>query len=192
MNKVIIVIDAQVDFTTGRLGSEQAAKVSRKLQDFVREHRKDYAVTLATLDTHRPSETDTVEARTVPPHCIQALPGHALVGDLAEHVDMTVMKSAFMAGEHAIDCRLGYAKENIIDVIDVCGFCTDICVVSNALMLRRNYPKAKIRVIEDLCAGTTEAKHQAALDVMRSCLIEVVSSEDVAKETPDDTVPAEA
>lgn len=179
MNKVLIVVDAQVDFTTGRLGSEQAAKTVRKLQEFLQEHKGDYRLVLATLDTHRKSEFKdeaTVEGRVVPPHCIVASSGCALAGELAELVDAVQEKSTFMADDFS---ALDFAEDV---VIDVCGFCTDICVVSNALFLRREFPDRKIRVIADLCAGTSEARHRSALDVMSSCLIDVVTADEVAKE----------
>ena len=183
-NKILLIVDAQVDFTTGRLGSEQAAKVSRKLQDYVRDHGRDYRFVLATLDTHSIKEftnSNTVEGTEVPRHCILASPGYALVGDLADHVDFVLEKSTFMA--EGFSCLEDTEREDSFPVeeIDVCGFCTDICVISNALLLRRDYPTAKIRVLDDLCAGTSEHKHQAALDVMESCLIEHCSSESLAK-----------
>ena len=178
-NKVLVVVDAQVDFTLGVLGSAQAADVSQKLQDYVRNHSNDYKLVVATLDTHCLSEFkgDTMEGSNVPPHCIAASPGHALEGDLANYVDEIIEKSTFMAGDFSCIDEMILEDGITVEEIDICGFCTDICVISNALLLRREFPAMKICVIDDLCAGTSEQRHKAALDVMSSCLIDHCTSE---------------
>lgn len=188
MKRMLVVVDAQVDFTTGRLGSENAAKVSRKLSDFLKKMRDLhwFGFVLATMDTHFAADfrnKDSVEAQVVPPHCIAGSPGHALVDSVAENIDVILEKSTFMSSGSAISDEIASFCDECDDLepeeICICGFCTDICVVSNALLLRRQFPKAEIFVIEDLCAGTNEANHRAAIDVMRSCLVKAVDSRDI-------------
>lgn len=189
VKRVLVLVDVQVDFTTGRLGSEKAAKVSHDIMDYVRNHMNDYDLVIATMDTHSVDEfkiKETVEGDKIPMHCIAGSPGHALVGDLAEMVDAMPEKSTFMADDYAFTNAVEEfsGADGLIDdpeQIDVCGFCTDICVVSNVLQLRRTFPKSRIVVIEDLCAGTSIARHDAALDVMRSHLVYVKMAEEVSK-----------
>ena len=189
MKRMLVVVDAQVDFTTGRLGSENAAKVARKLSDFVKKMHDLhwFGFVLATMDTHFATDfrnKESIEAQAVPPHCIAGSPGHALVDSVAEHVDAILYKSTFMSSGDEIRDEIANFEGDACDdtapeEICICGFCTDICVISQALLLRRQFPKAEIFVIEDLCAGTNEANHRAAIDVMKSCLVRAVNSREI-------------
>jgi len=184
MDKILVVIDAQVDFTTGCLGSKQAAEAVVRLQEYLKNHKNDYKLVLATADTHQNSEFDeksTIEGSEIPKHCIKASPGYALAGDIAYYVDEVIEKSTFMADNFDSLIDDICARDYDVEEIDICGFCTDICVISNALLLRKEYPDVKICVIDDLCAGTSEQNHKAALDVMSSCLIEHCASDRLGK-----------
>ena len=180
--KVLLIVDAQVDFTSGALGSATAKGTADRLVEFVKNRRTEYQCVTATLDTHKAAEfhtKETAEGEVVPPHCIAGSTGAALVDGLAPFVDELRSKSTFMLRSKALFQGIGACADSPECTIDVCGFCTDICVVSNALKLRAEFPKARIRVLSDLCAGTTPQAHDAAIQVMKSCLIGAIESKDI-------------
>lgn len=176
--KILLVVDVQNDFVDGVLGSPEAQKAAKKIVELIADKRWDKVI--ATVDCHPPKPMPrTIEADTVPPHCIAHSPGAALYAGIAEHVDHIIEKSNFSVDSADI---WNYLQQTLEDAPDatiydvelfICGLCTDICVISNALMLRSLFPYIKITVIDDACAGTTYKKHNAALDVMKSCLINI-------------------
>ena len=120
-------------------------------------------------------------------HCVVDSTGGKIPDNIAKYIPESKVhnKSEFSAGNIVFDIMVGYAidkyerRKNNIDEkvrlkIDIVGLCTDICVISTALEARNDFPEAEIRVIESCCAGTTPERHKAALEVMKSSLIEVV------------------
>ena len=105
--------------------------------------------------------------RYFPVHCLCHSHGAALYEDLSNHVDFFRKKSVFMAQSTDFD----YSDKPL--EIDICGFATDICVLSNALFLRSEYPQATITVIDNLCTGTTPENHAAAIELMRTNCINI-------------------
>jgi nicotinamidase-related amidase len=179
MRKILLVIDVQNDFVDGALGSPGALEAAKKIINLVADER--WAEVIATVDHHHPKpKRRTLEAEMIPPHCIAYSPGAALYKGIAEHVDYIIEKDRF-----SIDCcvdlwpHLTAQGDNNDDDIEffICGLCTDICVISNALTLRSAFPRDKITVIADACAGTSTDRHAAALEVMKSCLIDVKTSD---------------
>lgn len=175
MEKVLIVVDMQNDFVTGVLGSEAAAAVTGGIRDKLERYRREGNGILFTMDTHLEDDYSgvdmPVEARAIPKHCIRGTPGWEVVPELAPYArGNTVQKPAFLSDTLADVIRERF-DERV--ELELCGVCTDICVVSNALALRAAFPKAVIRCDASLCAGTSDNNHAAALAVMRSCLIEV-------------------
>ena len=168
MNKVLIVIDFQNDFITGPLGTPEAVALIPKIEKYIKKCVDNFYQIIFTQDSHNDFYPFTIEGQCVPKHCIYHTEGYKIVNDLDKGYFFDVLnKSTF-----------GYLKWdeaffNAPDVIEIVGVCTDICVISNALILRSTFPRAKIIVHSDMCAGTTPEKHEAALEVMRSCLIEV-------------------
>lgn len=182
--KILLVIDVQNDFVDGVLGSLEAQKAAKKIVELTADKRWDKVI--ATVDCHPPKPMPrTIETDKVPPHCITHSPGAALYADIAEHVDHIIEKSNFSVDSDDIWHYLQQVLEDEPDAtiseveLFICGLCTDICVISNALMLRSIFPQIKITVLPDLCAGTTPKKHNAALDVMESCLINIRSSYEI-------------
>ena len=168
----MIIIDVQNDFTTGALGNpDAAAKVAAivaKAQDF------EGAVVL-TQDTHRTDYLKTAEGRNLPvEHCVKGTEGWELSDELqelaAEQGWKIYEKPTFGSIALAQDLVAMDAADPI-DSIELVGFCTDICVVSNALLVKAYLPEVEIRVDADLCAGTTPEAHEAALATLRSCHI---------------------
>lgn len=176
MKRILIVIDMQNDFVTGALGSAAAAGIAGGIRGRVEDCLGCGGSVLFTMDTHLDGDYEgggrTREAALIPRHCIRGTAGWEIVPELAGYAGgNTVEKPAFLspalAGE--IERRFGRDVQ-----LTLCGVCTDICVVSNALALRAAFPDAAIRVEAGLCAGTSPENHAAALAVMKSCLIEVV------------------
>lgn len=197
--KALVCIDVQNDFVLGDLGSPKAQELAPKIIAFAKECRaKGYAI-YATADTHSEKDWDpergslkTLEASLIPKHCIEGTWGHKIVDGLVKDengyviipqghiVDKPSFGSEGLCNKLAFDFGTGadaggYLGEQLDEIL-VCGFVTNICVVSNVLMLRAQFPNVPIRVLADLCAGTSEAMHGEALDVMRSCLVTVVDA----------------
>lgn len=175
--KILLVIDAQKDFIDGALGSEAAQKVLPAIKMYVEKIRKDVDNRIIfTQDNHHDcyDYENTIEALRIPPHCIANEIGSAIMVPIAAR-ETVLQKDSFMMDlvdakdiANIIDCNYGHDVE-----IEIIGYCTDICVISNALLLRKVCPCNKITIIENLCAGTSEEAHKAALTIAKSCLIDV-------------------
>lgn len=173
MSKILIVIDMQKDFVDGALGTNEAVaivdNVVKKIENF------DGKI-IATYDTHDENYMNTQEGKKLPvPHCIKGTKGW----ELNEKVQTALDKKGFVAVEKptfgSVDLVALIRKEITNDMeIELIGLCTDICVVSNALLLKANFTEMPICVDANCCAGVTQQKHLAALETMRSCQIEVV------------------
>lgn len=171
MNKILIIIDAQNDFITGDLGSKEAKKARDNICSFIYKYAEQYDKIILTRDTHHEDYLSTNEGYHLPViHCIENSQGwqidSRILSYLKEYDYEYVNKNTF-----------GYlywdSKFHSQMTIDIMGFCTDICVISNALILKAKFPEANIKIFNKCCAGTNIKNHMAALDVMRSCQIEV-------------------
>ncbi len=169
--RVLVVVDMQNDFVTGPLGTPEAVeivpRIAEKLKNF------DGVVTF-TMDTHQDNYLETLEGRALPvPHCLEGSDGWEVVPDLGQYIQpgSVIDKDAFASVDLA-DALSDYSDD--IESIELVGVCTDICVVSTALVLRAFMPNTPIRVDASCCAGTSPDRHMAALEVMRSCQIEVM------------------
>ena len=176
MKKYLIVVDMQTDFVNGALGTKEAegilAGVVRKINDFEGE-------IFVTFDTHFENYMQSLEGEKLPvPHCIKGSAGHALnpavEAALSQKPHRNVEKYTF--GTFDIADAIRQADDTAFE-IELIGLCTDICVISNALILRAAFPNTKISVDAACCAGVTPQKHLAALEVMRSCQIDVYNDE---------------
>ena len=171
MNKVLIVVDCQNDFIFGALGTPEARGIVDNVLQKVIEARKNNDTIIFTKDLHYEEDyCDSVESAFVPRHCMANEDGHWIIECLRPYMDYWVTKSTY-GYTHWEDLPTFIANADFIEVI---GVCTDICVISNVLMLRSLYPTIPIVVDESCCAGTTPAAHRAALTVMESCNIEVI------------------
>ena len=173
MRKLLLVIDMQRDFIDGALGTAEAmAIVDNVVAEIKKYPAKDV---IATRDTHPENYLDTQEGRKLPVvHCVKGTAGWALDEKIAaalgeaEIIDKPTFGSTSLAEKLAV---MAAAEELEITLV---GLCTDICVVSNALLIKAYLPETPIRVIASCCAGVTPASHQAALDTMAMCQIEIV------------------
>ena len=176
MSKALIVIDMQNDFVDGALGSAEAQAIVPNVVEKVRTWDKEDLLYF-TRDTHFYDYMNSLEGHYLPiPHCMKETAGWCLINELAPYAfgddgaDGVFDKNTFGYKSWPNVLTLTYADE-----IHLCGLCTDICVVSNALVLRMLFPQKKIVVDASCCAGVTPEKHKAALEVMKSCQIEVIN-----------------
>lgn len=171
--KILVVIDMQNDFITGVLGNADTvsvvSKVVKKINDF-HEDEKDGRI-IATLDTHYENYLSTQEGKNLPiPHCIKGTNGWNLVDQIKSALsenDLIINKETF----GAIDLPDVIKKMGEIDEIHLVGVCTDICVISNAMILKAAFPEVPIKVTSSCCAGVTPESHENALNAMKICQI---------------------
>lgn len=172
MNKILIVVDMQNDFVTGALGTPEAREIVPNVLNKVIEARQRNDDIIFTKDLHYEEDyADSLEGAFVPPHCMANENGHWIIEELSPYVDFIATKSTYAY-------QLWGDWNNMLDnadMIELCGVCTDICVISNALLLRGIYPSTPIRVDASCCAGLAPEKHKAALEVMKSCNVEVIN-----------------
>ena len=174
-----IIIDMQNDFVTGSLHNDQAAAIIPNMINFIKESEARGEVVVFTQDTHQQGYLMTNEGRHLPvSHCIQGTEGHKVVKELLEasRYGFLVTKPSFgMTQERWKEVIYEHFYYGLADIsrINIVGTCTDICVVSNALILKSLLPEIDIYVYEDLCAGTDPKNHEAALTTMRMCQINV-------------------
>lgn len=177
MKHILIVVDMQTDFVDGALGTPEAVavldNVTAKIRDYA--NRPD-GVILVTYDTHAKDYMTTSEGKHLPvPHCIKGTAGwelHPAVAAALEGVTYTpVEKPTFGSVELPALVKKAAAGEDF--AVELIGLCTDICVVSNTLLLKAHYPEIPISVDASCCAGVTPESHEAALRTMEMCQIEV-------------------
>ena len=166
--KVLVAVDLQNDFINGALGTAEAAamlpRAERKIRSFE-------GLVLFTRDTHTEDYLNTREGKALPvPHCIRGSHGWQLAARLLPYASEVIDKPTF--GSTALGERLRALNEDApIESITLIGLCTDICVISNALLLRAYLPEIPIIVDAACCAGVTPESHRTALAAMRACQI---------------------
>ena len=173
MRKILIVIDMQNDFIDGALGTAEAVGIVEAVKEKIRSYPpKDV---IATMDTHFENYMQTQEGRYLPvPHCVRGTEGWEIRPEIAGLLKGAKVyeKPTFGSMQLAEDLKAAAEKEEI--ELELIGLCTDICVVSNALLLKAQMPEVRISVDASCCAGVTPQKHEAALETMRSCQIRVI------------------
>ena len=173
MRKILVVVDMQNDFIDGALGTSEALAIVENVKARIREY--DPADVFVTMDTHAPNYLETQEGRNLPvEHCIKGTNGWQIRSDIAALLpDWHIYeKPTFGSVALANDIAEIAAAEEI--EIEVLGLCTDICVVSNALMLKAYMPEVQISVDPSCCAGVTPESHEAALKTMQMCQIRMM------------------
>lgn len=163
----LVVVDMQNDFTTGALKNPDAVAIIPKIAKLISEFRRKGATIIFTRDTHKEDYLNTLEGKRLPVvHCLHNTTGWEIVKEL------TPLKSETIINKN----HFGYDRWSaFIDQgsdVYMCGTCTDICVVSNALAIK-SIEGVDVTVYEDACAGVNKEKHEAALETMRSCQCDV-------------------
>lgn len=168
MRKTLIVVDMQKDFVDGALGTKEAVAIVDNVRKKIAEYRACGGEIIFTRDTHQQSYLDTNEGKHLPvPHCIEGSDGWQIYEGLSTVGAKIVNKPTFGYLDWA-----GYGFEEV----ELVGLCTDICVVSNALILKAMYPEITVKVDAACCAGVTPESHEAALTTMKMCQIEVMEA----------------
>ena len=166
--KVLVVVDMQVDFISGSLGSSYAEAIVDKVVDKVKKYD---GKVIFTRDTHTNDYLSTREGRYLPvKHCIKGTSGFEICDELKPYADTVVDKITF----GSVDLPNTIKAFGEVEEIELCGLCTDICVISNAMILKAAFPECNILVDSACCAGVTPESHEAALGAMRSVQIDVI------------------
>ncbi|MBQ2000611.1 MAG: isochorismatase family cysteine hydrolase [Acutalibacteraceae bacterium] len=165
MKKTLIVIDMQNDFIDMALGTKEAVAIVPKVNEKIESYAKNGDEIIYTRDTHAENYLDTPEGKKLPvPHCIKGTKGWEIADGL------------YVEGSKVIDKpNFGWPNwtEEDLEEVELIGLCTDICVVSNALIIKAAFPNAVVKVDKACCAGVTPESHEAALITMKMCQIDV-------------------
>ena len=171
MKKLLIVVDMQKDFVDGALGSKEAVAIVDNVVKKIETFDGDI---LVTYDTHRENYMETQEGKNLPvPHCIKGTDGWKLDTKVQAALDKRtysiIEKPTFGSTELPEYIKANYNPEEI--EVELIGLCTDICVVSNALLMKANFLETKVSVDASCCAGVTVDSHNAALLTMKMCQV---------------------
>ena len=172
MKNILVVVDMQKDFIDGALGTTDAQAIVPAAAEKIRNFDGEIFV---TLDTHFSDYLTTAEGKKLPvPHCIKGTDGHALDAQI---------KNALAGKTYTVTEKMTFGSVRLPELIEesgtpagitLIGLCTDICVISNALILKAYFPEIEISVDSACCAGVTPELHEAALSAMRSCQINIL------------------
>ena len=197
MKNVFIVVDMQNDFVDGALGTPEAQAIVNKVADQIRARANKDTILLITKDTHGTDYMETLEGKNLPvAHCIKNTYGWELAPAIQEAIYDTRDKyfdfdSYFPYVADHIVCKPTFGSmdlQNLLFVIDdmtgtqsgeiaeitLCGLCTGICVLSNAILCKATLPEVPVKVIEDCCACVTPDSHKTAIEAMKLCQIEII------------------
>jgi nicotinamidase-related amidase len=168
MKKTLIVVDMQNDFIDMALGTDEAVAILPKVKDKIRRYVANGDEVLFTRDTHDENYLNTPEGQKLPvPHCIRGTKGWEIAPGL------------YVEGCKIIDKpNFGWPhwNEETLEDVELIGLCTDICVVSNALIIKATFPYANVTVDASCCAGVTPESHNAALTTMQMCQINIINN----------------
>lgn len=166
MKKTLIVIDMQNDFIDMALGTREAVAIVPKVKEKIQEYVANEDEIIFTRDTHFEDYLESTEGKYLPvAHCIKGTKGWEIADGL------------YVEGCKIIDKpNFGWPnwKEEQLEEVEIIGLCTDICVVSNALIIKATFPDARVKVDPACCAGVTVESHEAALKTMAMCQVEIL------------------
>lgn len=172
MRKILVVIDMQNDFVDGALGTAEARNIVGNVVKKIGQYRTENIY--ATRDTHQEDYLETAEGRHLPvKHCIEGTQGWELQPEVARVLEGAVIINKPAFGSIVLADLLQEENDREPLEIELVGLCTDICVVSNALLLKAAMPEAAISVDASCCVGVTPESHAAALTTMKMCQIAI-------------------
>lgn len=175
--KLLVVIDMQNDFIDGALGTPEAVAIVPNVANKVKEYVENRDKIVYTRDTHFESTyMESLEGKNLPvPHCIKYSKGWQIRPEVYEFGSLIIDKTTFGFDkwvEQLVDT--GLIDLNTLESIELVGLCTDICVISNAMILKTQFPKVPISVDSSCCAGVTPDSHNNALSAMKMCQINIL------------------
>lgn len=168
--KILVVVDMQNDFIDGALGTKEAVAILPNVKSKIESYKNEKIY--FTRDTHGENYLETQEGKKLPvPHCIKGTDGWQISDEIDASGWEVIDKPTF--GSVALSKLI---KEDNPESVELCGLCTDICVISNAMLIKATLPEVKIIVDESCCAGVTPESHKNALEAMKMCQIEVMEN----------------
>ena len=168
--KILVVVDMQNDFIDGALGTAEAVAIVPSVIEKIKKYESEGNYIIYTKDTHPDTYLSTREGRYLPvEHCIKGTQGHDIPDDILRGHKLIIEKPTF--GSLALVDYLGSLD---FDEVELIGLCTDICVVSNALLIKAAFPEKDVTVDSSCCAGVTPDSHNAALTTMKMCQVNVI------------------
>ena len=171
MNKLLVVVDMQNDFIDGTLGTQEAVTIVPAVKEYIEKAKQEQMDIVFTRDTHHEDYMDTQEGKKLPVvHCIEDTEGWQICSELAEYAEGRKIfdKPTFGSVE-----LMRYVAEQGYEDITLLGLCTDICVISNAMLIKAALPEARVAVVAECSAGVTPESHENALSAMKMCQIEI-------------------
>ena len=173
MRKMLIVVDMQNDFIDGALGTKEAEAIVENVVAEIRKYPTENVI--ATRDTHEENYMETREGKFLPvPHCIRSTHGWEIADAVKEVLgSAAVLDKPTFGSVELMERITDLAKDQQLDITLV-GLCTDICVVSNAMLIKAALPETNVSVVENCCAGVTPESHAAALKTMAMCQINIL------------------
>lgn len=169
--KVLVVVDMQNDFIDGALGTKEAQAIVPNVIDKIKHFD---GLVLATQDTHFDNYLNTQEGHNLPvPHCIKGSKGHAIQSEIAELIKSEPIEKLTFGSKDLGTKLVELNAKEPIESVTLIGLCTDICVISNAMVIKAFLPELPIIVDAKCCAGVTPASHENALAAMKVCQIAV-------------------
>jgi len=172
MQDILIVVDMQNDFIDGALGTAEALAIVPNVLRKIENHE---GKIIFTRDTHQENYMDTQEGSKLPvPHCIEGSFGWQIREGLCGHGEIAVLDKPTFGSTALAEMLVELNREEEIGSVCLVGLCTDICVISNAMLVKAALPEIPVRVRGDLCRGVTPKSHDTALMAMRACQIEII------------------
>jgi len=167
--RVLLVIDMQNDFIDGALNNPEAMSIIDNVNKKIVDYRKSGDIVVFTRDTHDTNYMNTIEGKNLPiPHCIKDTEGWQITSKIEVNNDKIIDKPTFGSLELA-----DYVATLDVSEIELIGVCTDICVISNAMIMKARFPEIEISVDPACCAGVTPETHNNALEAMNMCQINI-------------------
>lgn len=172
MKKLLIVVDYQVDFVTGSLGFPAALELEEKIVDRILDYENNEDDVVFTLDTHYENYSETLEGINLPvTHCVKNTLGHKLYGSVK---DLSLMHRVFEKETFGSSKLFNYLIENYYDEVELCGVVTNICVISNAVIVKSALPNAKIIINRELVASNDKKLEEKAFSIMKNLHMEII------------------
>ena len=170
--KALVVVDMQNDFITGSLGTEEAQKIVSAVAKRISAAATEGWEIVFTMDTHHADYLSTQEGKNLPVvHCVKGTDGFALAPEVEA---LSAGCRRFEKNTFGSVQLASYLREKQAEEVELIGLCTDICVISNAMLIKAFLPETKVSVKADCCAGVTPQSHDNALSAMKMCQISVL------------------
>lgn len=171
--KILVVVDMQNDFVYDVLGTPEARAIVPNVK--ARIESGEFEKIFFTKDTHDKNYMNTLEGQKLPaPHCIKNTKGHNIIPELNTDNSTIIEKPTFGSYDLIKHIKDLNNQQEEINEVEICGLCTDICVISNCLMIRAALPNTKVVVRANCCAGVTPESHNKAIDIMKMCQIDII------------------